>query len=157
METHATTVSGGVRAGHPPSSSVDCQELGVNNLAPALDLFIESASRVGDLACVAVNTPGRESSVVWRTQKRPRLMFGASPSTSEGQLMDFTGPARKVPTVPSTSSLETGRLLEKVREVVEIAEQDRKRSGNLKGDISSRIKHCHMEGSAPKGRNGQGV
>ncbi|XP_035740231.1 SWI/SNF chromatin-remodeling complex subunit SNF5-like [Vespa mandarinia] len=59
-DTHATAVSGGGRAGHPPSSTNDLrQEFGVGNLAPALDNASGSASQVGDLACGVSNASGR--------------------------------------------------------------------------------------------------
>ncbi|XP_035725541.1 uncharacterized protein LOC118443129 [Vespa mandarinia] len=109
--THSSAVSGGGRADHPPSTSCKYQELGVGNLAPALDNSSGKAPQVGDLAYSMTKTHGRVKYDnghldVWR--KAARAVDGF-------QLSGFTAPIQ-----PAKGTTQDGE--------------------NVVGDIHQRIK-----------------
>ncbi|XP_035726671.1 uncharacterized protein LOC118443573 isoform X2 [Vespa mandarinia] len=168
-DTYATAVSGGGRAGHPPSSTSDCQELGVGNLAPALDTASGRAPQVGDLACGVSNAPGRverkgrvvredsyyledvesmqryssTSPVLVRTHKRAR---SPTYSSEEEELrVDLDGSNKQGPAKTLESVLDTDRLLKHIRDVIQGAENVRKRFIKTEDEASRKMKHCHNE------------
>ncbi|XP_046835608.1 uncharacterized protein LOC124431582 [Vespa crabro] len=162
-DTHATAVSGGDRAGHPPSST-NCQELGVGNLAPALVSASGRASQVGDLACGVSNMPGssrpeeenlEEWQKVARAVYRVRLSGQRSPisfrrskrakpvtysSEEEETGVDVVGWSTEVPTVAQLPQVETCRLLEIATRQIQMNDAERRKCGNIKGSISGKIK-----------------
>ncbi|XP_047365391.1 uncharacterized protein LOC124955267 [Vespa velutina] len=172
-DTYATAVSGGGRAGHPPSSTSNCQELGVGNLAPALDTASGRAPQVGDLACGVSNAPGRverEGRVVreeshseeWeratRAVERMQRSGSTSPipvrtykyarsptySSEEQELrVDLAGSNKQGPAKTPESVLDTGRLLEHIRNIIQGAENARRRFIKTEDDASRRMKHCN--------------
>ncbi|KAI4476987.1 hypothetical protein M0804_013167 [Polistes exclamans] len=58
-DSHAMAVTGGARAGHPPSMTSNCQELGVGYLPPSLMTATDNVPQVGDLGCGNTTTRGR--------------------------------------------------------------------------------------------------
>ncbi|XP_035721742.1 uncharacterized protein LOC118449778 [Vespa mandarinia] len=173
-DTHATAVSGGGRAGHPPSSTNDCQEFGVGNLAPALDNASGSASQVGDLACGVSNASGRAGrdeghleewqkaaraaegmrfaglTIKRETRKAKRARPVVYSSEEDESVLDWPvlGEGGRAET-PALSQVETGRVIDTLKEASIDAERARLRCRNLKGDISGVMKRTHritMEG-----------
>ncbi|XP_046835336.1 uncharacterized protein LOC124431447 [Vespa crabro] len=165
-DTHATAVSGGGKADHPSSSTSNCQELGVGNLAPALDTASGRVPQVGDLACGVFKAPGsgcvssEESHLEeWQRAARAVESIRLSGLTSPNQVRKHK---RARPVIYSSeeeesridwpllswegsaetplSQVETGRLLDNIREVTLDAENARLKCRNLKGDISGIMK-----------------
>ncbi|KAI4474088.1 hypothetical protein M0804_015025 [Polistes exclamans] len=78
-----------------------------------------------------------------RTHKRARPIQYSS--SSEDEVIDLTN-INEVPQEGlSVSSLETGRLIQKIMENVAEAEVKRKTCGNIKGEVSGKMKSCHLE------------
>ncbi|XP_046837582.1 numb-like protein [Vespa crabro] len=166
-DTHATAVLGGDRAGHPPSSSNDCQELGVGNLAPALVSASGRASQVGDLACGVSNMPGssrpeeenlEEWQKVARAKYRVRLSGQRSPicfgrskrtkpitysSEEEETGADVVGWSTEFPTVAQLPQVETCRLLEIATRHIQISDAERRKCGNIKRSVSGKMKNSN--------------
>ncbi|KAI4472967.1 hypothetical protein M0804_015540 [Polistes exclamans] len=78
-----------------------------------------------------------------RSYKRARPIPYSS--SSEDEVIDLTN----IDVVPqeglSVSNLETGRLIEKIMENIAEAEVKRKTCGNIKGEVSGKMKSCHLE------------
>ncbi|XP_035729011.1 uncharacterized protein LOC118444650 [Vespa mandarinia] len=167
-DTHATAVSGGGRVGHPPSSTSNCQELGVGDLAPALDTASGRAPQVSDLACGVSTAPGRVvreeihlekwqraaraiesmqrsgsmSLILVRMHKYARLLTYSS--EEEELRVDLAGLNKQGPAKTLASSIETDRLLERARDFILEAEKGRRKCyNNIEDEASERLKHCH--------------
>ncbi|KAI4472786.1 hypothetical protein M0804_015611 [Polistes exclamans] len=162
-DTYTTAVFGGVRTGLPSSTSCDCHESRVGDPALALDNASGSCSRVGNLAresTVATGSrvrtveEGRKcdirliedlgtDTILVRTHKRARPIQYSS--SSEDEVIDLTNNDEVLQKGLSVSSLETGRLIEKIMENNAEAEVKRKTCGNIKGEVSGKMKSCHLE------------
>ncbi|KAI4475429.1 hypothetical protein M0804_014319 [Polistes exclamans] len=77
------------------------------------------------------------------THKRARPI--AYTSSSEDEVMDLTNIDEITPEGPSISNLETGRLINRILDNMAEAEVKRKTCGNIKGEISGKMKSCHLE------------
>ncbi|XP_046833526.1 uncharacterized protein LOC124430659 [Vespa crabro] len=167
-DTHATAVSGGDRASHPPSSTSNCQELGVGNLAPALDTASGRAPQVSALACGVSTAPGRVvkeeihlekwqraaraiestqrpgtmSPILLRMHKYARSLTYSS--VEEELRVDLAGLNNQGPAKAPESGMETDRLLERARNLILEAENGRRRCyHNIEDEASERLKHSH--------------
>ncbi|KAI4474423.1 hypothetical protein M0804_014868 [Polistes exclamans] len=161
-ETYTTAVLGGGRTGHPPSSAYDCHESRVGDPALALDNTSGSCSRVGNLARESTDTTGSRGrsveegrkcairsiedlgtdTIPVRTHKRARPILYSS--SSEDEVIDLTNIDKVLQEKPLVSNLETGRLIDKIIENIAEAEVKRKTCGNIKGEISGKMKSCHL-------------
>ncbi|KAI4476159.1 hypothetical protein M0804_013822 [Polistes exclamans] len=131
---------GGGRTGHFPSTACDCHESRVGDPALTLDIATGRNCKEGDMLKRAPRKEALldlEVSTVVRTGKRKRPL--AYTSSSEDDIIDLSGAAGEI----SFESLETGRLLERMRDAMSTAEAGRLRSRNLKGDTLGRLKRCH--------------
>ncbi|KAI4476095.1 hypothetical protein M0804_013891 [Polistes exclamans] len=78
-----------------------------------------------------------------RTHKRARPITYTS--SSEDEVINLTSMDGVIPEGPSVSSLETGRLIDLILDNIAEAEVRRKTCGNIKGEISGKLKNCHLE------------
>ncbi|KAI4476227.1 hypothetical protein M0804_013767 [Polistes exclamans] len=78
-----------------------------------------------------------------RTHKRARPI--SYTSSSEDEVIDLTNIDEAVQEVPSVSNMETGRLIDMIIDNIAEAEVRRKTCGNIKGEISGKMKSCHLE------------
>ncbi|XP_043498461.1 uncharacterized protein LOC122521786 [Polistes fuscatus] len=162
-DTHTTAVLGGGRTGHPSSTACYCHESAVGNPAQTLVTASGSCPRVGDLACGMTNATGRrgrsleegpkctircieemESDTIPVRFMKKRARPVAYTSSSEDEVIDLTNMYGVVPEGPSVSSLETERLIDFILDHAAEAEVRRKTCGNIKGEISGRIKNCNL-------------
>ncbi|XP_047363835.1 uncharacterized protein LOC124954639 isoform X2 [Vespa velutina] len=164
-DTHATMMSGNSRAGNPPSSTSNCQELGVGNLTPALDTASGRTPQVGDLACSVSTAPGRvvreETLGEWQRAARAvermqrsgsmspilvKMDKCARPLTSEEEELrvDLVGLNKQGPVKTPVTGMETDRLLERMRNCILKAENGRRRYyKNIEDEASEEMKHCY--------------
>ncbi|KAI4473170.1 hypothetical protein M0804_015457 [Polistes exclamans] len=65
--------------------------------------------------------------------------------SSEDEVIDLTNIEEVLQEGLSVSSLETGRLIEKIMENIAKAEVKRKTCGNIKGEVPGKMKSCYLE------------
>ncbi|KAI4473025.1 hypothetical protein M0804_015514 [Polistes exclamans] len=156
-------VLGGGSTGHLPSSAYNCHESGVGDPALTLDNTSGSSLLVGNLPRGSTDTTGSRGrsveegrkctvrsiedletdTILVRTHKRARPILYTS--SSEDEVIDLTNIDEVVPEGPSVSNMETGRLIEMIIDNIAEAEERRKTCGNIKGEISGKMKSCHLE------------
>ncbi|KAI4472928.1 hypothetical protein M0804_015551, partial [Polistes exclamans] len=78
-----------------------------------------------------------------RTHKRARPIPYSS--LSEDEVIDLTNIDEVLQEGLLVSNLETGRLIEKIMENIAEAEVKRRTCGNIKGEVSGKMKSCHLE------------
>ncbi|KAI4489989.1 hypothetical protein M0804_004171 [Polistes exclamans] len=146
-ETSTTAVFGGGRSGHPLSTASNCQESGVGDLALTLVGATGSVSRVGDLVRGASNATKKEKKEMRTAGTGQGTQKGKSPkgySTAwvrrakrGGEKVDHGGTLAYWNRNRETDRDGKDSTLE--------AETERKRYGNIKGNVSGHMKRCHND------------